>query len=59
MVGVWVKVIRKRRRVAGVAATARKGETASGEEQPDMGASDTLCHRLHSVDSIGKTTYDF
>lgn len=53
--GVWVMMIRQTVHVAGVAVTARQGKMASGAQQQGMSASDTLCHRLFSVDNSEKT----
>ena len=52
--GVWVMVIRQTEHVAGVPDTARQGKMASGAQQPEIGVSDILCHRLFSVNNFQK-----
>lgn len=47
-------VIRQREHVAGVPDTARQGEMASGAQQPRVGVSNILFHRLFSVNNFQK-----
>lgn len=52
--GVWVTAIRQTEHVAGVPATAKQGETASGAQQRGMSAGELLCHRLSSFSNCEK-----